>query len=94
MNKMELANKVAERVGIGKAEAEKFIDATLDIITEHLKTGGEVSLTGFGAFSVQSRAARSGVNPQNPSEKIQIGATKVPKFKAGKGLKEAVRGLA
>ncbi len=88
---MELAEAVASRIGMGKAEAEKILNAAIDVITEHLKGGGEVSLTSFGSFSVSTRAARMGVNPQNPTEKIQIAATKVPKFKAGKGLKEAVR---
>ncbi len=91
MNKVELADAVATKTGLGKAEAEKVINAVVDVITEHLKTGGEVSITGFGSFSVSNRAARTGVNPQNPTQKIQIAATKVPKFKAGKGLKEAVR---
>ncbi len=91
MNKVELAEAVAARLGINKVEAEKSLNAMLGIITEQLKGGGEVNLTGFGAFSVSNRAPRTGVNPQNPSEKIQIAATKVPKFKAGKGLKEAVR---
>lgn len=93
MNKVDLAEAVASRAGIGKQDAENIINAALDVITEQLRSGQEVSLTGFGSFSVSSRAARMGVNPQNPSEKIQIAATKVPKFKAGKGLKEAVRGM-
>ena len=91
MNKMELADAVASKIGMGKADAEKAINAMVDVITEQLKSGNEVSLTGFGNFSVSQRAARTGVNPQNPTEKIQIAATKVPKFKAGKGLKDAVR---
>lgn len=93
MNKVELAEAAAGRSGMSKQEAEKFINTVLDVITEKLQAGGEVSLTGFGSFSVSERAPRTGVNPQNPSQKIQIGAVKVPKFKAGKGLKEAVRGL-
>ena len=93
MNKVELADAVASRTGLGKAEAEKVINAVVDVITDELRAGREVTLTSFGSFSVSNRAARMGVNPQNPSEKIQINATKVPKFKAGKGLKEAVRGM-
>ncbi|MDP3993619.1 MAG: HU family DNA-binding protein [bacterium] len=93
MNKVELADAVAGKTGMGKADAEKAINAVVDVITEQLKAGSEVSITGFGNFSVSQRAARTGVNPQNPTEKIQIAATKVPKFKAGKGLKDAVRGL-
>ena len=91
MNKVELAEAMAARLGINKTEGEKNLNAMLAIITEQLKAGGEVNLTGFGAFSVSHRAPRTGVNPQNPTEKIQIAAIKVPKFKAGKGLKEAVR---
>ncbi len=93
MNKVELADAIAQRTGMGKVEAEKALNAMVDVITEQLRAGSEVTLTGFGSFSVSQRAARMGVNPQNPSEKIQIAATKVPKFKAGKGLKEAVRGM-
>jgi len=91
VNKMELAEAVASKTGMGKADAEKAVNAVVDVITEQLKSGNEVSLTGFGNFSVSQRAARTGVNPQHPTEKIQIAATKVPKFKAGKGLKDAVR---
>jgi len=93
MNKVELAEAVGNKLGMSRADAEKAINAAVEVITEELKAGREVNLTGFGAFSVSQRAARTGVNPQNPSEKIQIAATKVPKFKAGKGLKEAVRGM-
>ena len=93
MNKVELADAVAGKTGMGKTDAEKAINAVVDVITEQLKAGNEVSITGFGNFSVSQRAARIGVNPQRPTEKIQIAATKVPKFKAGKGLKDAVRGL-
>lgn len=91
MNKVELSEAVGERIGTSKAEIERVINTILEVITEQLKSGAEVNLTGFGAFSVSERAARAGVNPQNPVERIQIPATKVPKFKAGKGLKEAVR---
>ena len=92
MNKMELAEALAEKTGMGKSDAEKALNAVVEVVTEQLKSGHEVTITGFGSFSVSARAARTGVNPQNPSQKIQIAATKVPKFKAGKGLKEAVRG--
>lgn len=94
MNKVELIETISQRLAMGKAETEKVVEAVVDVITETLKNGGEVTLTGFGNFSVSNRAPRTGVNPQNPTEKIQIGATKVPKFKAGKGLKDAVRGQA
>lgn len=92
MNKVELVEQVSEKVGMGKGDVEKVVEMTIEVITETLKAGGEVTLTGFGNFSVSQRAGRVGVNPQNPTEKIQIAPTKVPKFKAGKGLKEAVRG--
>lgn len=91
MNKVELAQAVAEKTGMNKQDAEKAIAAVVEVISEQLKAGNEVTITGFGSFSVSQRAARTGVNPQNPTQKIQIAATKVPKFKAGKGLKEAVR---
>ena len=93
MNKVELADAVAQKTGMSKADAEKALSAMVDVVSEELKSGREVSITGFGSFSVSNRAARTGVNPQNPTQKIQIAATKVPKFKAGKGLKEAVRGM-
>lgn len=92
MNKAELIDAVAEKTATTKQEVEKIIETALDVVTDTLKGGGEVSLTGFGNFSVSHRAGRTGVNPQNPTEKIQIPPTKVPKFKAGKSLKEAVRG--
>ena len=91
MNKVELAEAVAGKTGMGRGDAEKALAAVVEVITEQLKAGLEVTITGFGSFSVSNRAARTGVNPQNPTEKIQIAATKVPKFKAGKGLKDAVR---
>lgn len=91
MNKVELAEAVAEKSGLARSDAEKAMSAFVEVVTETLRGGGEVSITGFGNFSVSARAARTGVNPQNPSQKIEIPATKVPKFKAGKGLKEAVK---
>ena len=74
-----------------KKDVEMTLDAILEQITKTLMSGGDVALTGFGTFSVSERAARTGVNPQNPTEKIQIPATTVPKFKAGKSLKDAVK---
>lgn len=91
MNKAELAQVLAEKLNISKKEAEDMVNTTVDVITSTLQKGDEVVLTGFGAFSVKQRAARTGVNPQNPSEKIQIPAVKVPKFKAGKALKDALK---
>ena len=72
MNKVELADAVAQKVGGTRGDAEKVIAATVEVISEQLKAGNEVTITGFGSFSVSHRAARTGVNPQNPTEKIQI----------------------
>ena len=91
MNKAELAKVLSEKLNISKKEAEDMVNTTVDVIIETLTKGDEVVLTGFGAFSVKQRAARVGVNPQNPTEKINIPAVKVPKFKAGKALKDALK---
>ncbi len=91
MKKADLVATVSVTAGISQADAGNAIDATLDAITSVLKSGGEVRLTGFGSFSVADRAAREGRNPAS-GETIQIAASKQPKFKAGKGLKEAVNG--
>ena len=89
MNKSDLATAVAEAAGLSKASAAAAVDATFDAITATLKSGGEVRLTGFGSFSVSKRPARSGRNPQTGAT-IKIAASTQPKFKAGKGLKDAV----
>ncbi|MFH1789763.1 MAG: HU family DNA-binding protein [bacterium] len=91
MNKAQLAQALADKVGSSKKEAEDMLNALLELITSTLKAGDEVVLTGFGAFSSKRRAARTGVNPQNPTQKIQIAAVTVPKFKAGKALKDALK---
>lgn len=91
MNKAELAEVLAGKLNVSKREAEDMLNAFVDVVTEQLKGNNEVVLTGFGAFSAKQRAARTGVNPQNPSQKIQIPAVKVPKFKAGKALKDALK---
>jgi nucleoid DNA-binding protein len=91
MNKQELIDALANKLSLGKTEAEKVLHGFVEVVTETLKSGNEVNISGFGAFVVTDRSARMGVNPQNPTEKIQIPATKVPKFRAGKNLKEAVR---
>jgi DNA-binding protein HU-beta len=92
VTKQEFVDKVAEKSGLGRREAAKAVDAFIETITDALKGGGEVSFTGFGKFSTQHRAARQGVNPRNPGEKVQIPAATVPKFSAGSSLKQAVRG--
>ncbi len=91
MTKDELVDVVAAKTDLSKKDVERVINGVLETITKTLTEGGKVTLTGFGTFSVSQRAARSGVNPQNPSVKIQIPAMKVPKFKAGKSLKDAVK---
>jgi DNA-binding protein HU-beta len=89
MNKNDLIAAVADGTGLTKADAAKAVDCVFDTITGSLKSGGEVRLVGFGTFSVANRAASEGRNPRT-GEKIQIPASKQPKFKAGKGLKDAV----
>ena len=91
MNKAELIEVISEKVGISKKEAEDAVDTLTDTITSKLKEGQEVTLTGFGAFSSRTRKGRVGVNPRKPSEKINIPSVVVPKFKAGKNLKEALK---
>ncbi len=89
MNKSELIDLIAESADISKAKAGAALDAVVSGITGALKKGDTVSLVGFGTFSVKSRAARTGRNPQTGAT-IQIAASKVPGFKAGKALKDAV----
>ncbi len=89
MNKGELIDAVAASAGLSRADATKAVDAVLDNVTRTLAGGDTVSLVGFGTFSVKSRAARTGRNPRT-GEPIQIAASKVPGFKAGKALKDAV----
>ena len=89
MNKGELVAKIAEGADITKASAARALDSLISSITEELAGGGEVALVGFGTYKVNDRAARTGRNPQTGSE-IQIAAAKVPAFKAGKALKDAV----
>ena len=91
MTKSEFVDRVADTAGIGKNEATKAVDATLSVIEETLSRGGEVSFTGFGKFTVAERGARQGVNPQT-GERIEIAASKVPRFSAGSALKSAVKG--
>jgi DNA-binding protein HU-beta len=90
MNKSDLVDAVAADAGLTKADAAKAVDALFDAITGALKTGDEVRLVGFGTFAVSERAARTGKNPRT-GEAIQIAASKQPKFKAGKGLKDALQ---
>ena len=89
MNKSELIDAIADSADISKAAAGRAIDAFVDSVTGALKDGDQVTLIGFGTFSVKDRAARTGRNPQTGAE-IQIAAAKIPSFKAGKALKDAV----
>jgi len=89
VNKNELVAAVADSADISKADAGKAVDSVFDAVSNALKGGDEVRIVGFGTFSVASRAASTGRNPRT-GEAIQIKASKQPKFKAGKGLKDAV----
>lgn len=91
MTKQDLIDKMAEKAAISKKAAEDAMESLLESITKTLQGGDKVAITGFGVFSVSQRKARTGVNPQRPTEKIQIPAVKVPKFKAGKTLKDAIK---
>ena len=91
MNKNDLIARVAEKADISKADATSAVEALFSTVEETLKTGDDVRIIGFGNFSVTNRAASTGRNPRT-GETIQIKASKVPKFKAGKGLKDAING--
>ncbi len=93
MNKAELIDAIATKTGVAKKQAEDMLEAFTEIVTATLKSKGEVTLTGFGTFMSKERSARTGVNPQNPTEKIQIAAVTIPKFKSGKALKDALKGI-
>src|SRR5438105_15951645 len=92
VTKQEFVERVASKSGLSKRDAATAVDAMLDSITDALKSGNDVTFTGFGKFTTQRRAARMGVNPRNPSQKVNIPAATVPKFSAGSTLKQAVRG--
>lgn len=90
MNKADIVNAVSSKTGLSKKDAEASVEALLDIVKSSLQKDEQVAFTGFGTFSVSHRAARNGINPLT-KEKIKIPAVKVPKFKAGKTLKDAVK---
>jgi DNA-binding protein HU-beta len=92
VTKQEFVDRIADKANLQKRDAAAAVDAVLETITDTLKSGGEVVFTGFGKFSTQHRAERQGVNPRNPTEKVTIPASTVPKFSAGSQLKTAVRG--
>lgn len=89
MNKSQLIDKIAADAELSKAAAGRALDSIIDAVTDALKNDDQVALVGFGTFSVRERSARTGRNPQT-GETIQISAAKVPSFKAGKALKDAV----
>ena len=90
-NKADLIDGVASKSGLTKKDATSAVEALFDVVTETLADGERVQVIGFGSFEVRDRAARKGRNPQT-GEEIEIPATKVPAFKAGKGLKDSVKG--
>ena len=89
MNKAELVAAMAEKTGLTKKDAENALKAFTDVVAEELKKGEKIQLVGFGTFEVSERAARTGRNPQT-GEEMEIPASKAPKFKAGKALKDIV----
>ena len=89
MNKNDLVNQVSENTGLSKSDSAKAVDSILDTITSTLKSGGDVRLVGFGTFLVSKRKATTGRNPQTGAA-INIPAANVPKFRAGKALKESL----
>ena len=91
MNKTELVAAIAEKTELSRKDAEKALKAFTDVVAEELKKGEKIQLVGFGTFEVSERAAREGRNPQS-GETIVIPASKAPKFKAGKALKDLVNG--
>lgn len=92
MNKASLIERLAAEANLSKKQATDALESLVDIIIKELKTGNEVTITGFGTFMAKSRHARGGVNPQRPTERIQIPQVTVAKFKTGKTLKDALKG--
>ncbi len=90
MNKTELINAIAENANLSKKDAEAAVNAFTSVVADTLKKGEKVQLIGFGSFEVKERSARVGINPLT-REKIEIAASKVPAFVAGKGLKDAIK---
>ncbi len=92
MTKQEFVKAVGEKAGLSGRDASAAVNAFLEVVTKALTNGDTVAFTGFGKFTTARRAAREGVNPRNPSQKVHIPAATVPKFSAGSQLKAAVRG--
>jgi len=91
MNKAELIDTIAQRTSLMRKDVERVLETFEEIIISTLQAGGEVTMTGFVTFMSKRREARMGVNPQHPEERIQIPAVTVPKFKAGKTLKDSLK---
>jgi len=91
VTKQEFVDRVAQKSGLQRRDAAKAVEAFLESVTDTLTKGDSVTFTGFGKFSTAHRAAREGVNPRSPGEKVQIAAANVPKFSAGSSLKAAVK---
>lgn len=92
MNKADLITHLADKTGLAKKQVEDLVEAFTETVVAELKKGGEIVLAGFGTFLAKQRAARMGVNPQNPTQKMHIPAVVVPKFKAGANFKKALKG--
>ena len=90
MNKTDLIQEIADKANASKSDAQKFFDAFTDVVESELKKGNQVQITGFGKFYVQRREARQGINPQT-KQRINIPASKVPKFTAGNALKDSIK---
>ncbi len=90
MNKTDLIQEIADKTNSSRSDAQKFFDAFTDVVESALKQDDQVQITGFGKFYVQKREARQGINPQT-KEKMNIAASKVPKFTAGNALKDAIK---
>lgn len=91
MNKLELVDILAAKLGVTRGEAERMLNTLIAIIYDNLKNGGKVNISGFGQFMVSHRRARLGVNPRQPSQRITIPELKTPKFRAGEAFKDAVK---
>ena len=91
MNRQELIDALAAKLGLSKRLVTEMLEGLIGTITDELRKGNNVTVTGFGTFRVSNRAARSGVSPRNPNQRIEIPALKVPAFRAGKTLKDAIR---
>lgn len=91
LNKSDLIEQLAARMSVTYTEAERMLNTFINLIYETLRNGGKVNISGFGQFSVSHRDPRIGVNPRNPTQKIQIPELNTPKFKAGEAFKDAVK---